>query len=98
MLAFLPKKRGKEDQGDQAKVPPHNGNDPPPAPSSLKALLFPPLLNNVENKGTQGVRARCGAELPPFISIAGHGTNHFCPFTGEGFTDLLFIYRVLSAA
>ena len=42
---------------------------PPPAPGSLKALLFPPLLNNVENKGTQGVRARYGAELPPFISI-----------------------------
>ena len=54
---------------DRAKVPPYNGNDPPPAPGSLKALLFPPLLNNVENKGTQGVRARYGAELPPFISI-----------------------------
>ena len=52
-----------------AKVPPYNGNDPPPAPGSLKALLFPPLLIKVENKGTQGVRARCGAELPPFISI-----------------------------
>ena len=35
----------------------------PSAPGSLKALLFPPLLNNVENKGTQGVRARYGAEL-----------------------------------
>ena len=54
---------------DRVKVPPYNGNDPPPAPGSLKALLFPPLLNNVENKGTQGVRARYGAELPPFISI-----------------------------
>ena len=54
---------------DQAKVPPYNGNDPPPAPGSLKALLLPPLLNNVENKGTQGVRARYGAELPPFVSI-----------------------------
>ena len=54
---------------DREKVPPYNGNDPPPAPGSLKALLFPPLLNNVENKGTQGVRARYGAELPPFISI-----------------------------
>ena len=55
--------------GDRAKVPPYNGNDPPPAPGSLQALLFPPLSNNVENKGTQGVRARCSAELPPFISI-----------------------------
>ena len=54
---------------DRAKVPPYNGNDPPPAPGSLKALLFPPLLNNVQNKGTQGVRARYGVELPPFISI-----------------------------
>ena len=41
----------------------------PPAPGSLKALMFPPLLNNAHNKGTQGVRARYGAELPPFISI-----------------------------
>ena len=39
---------------DRAKVPPYNGNDPPPAPGSLKALLFPPLLNNVENKGRKG--------------------------------------------
>ena len=52
---------------DRAKVPPYNGSDPPPAPGSLKALLFPPLLNEVQNKGTQGVRARYGAELPPFI-------------------------------
>ena len=36
---------------------------------SLKALLFPPLKNNVENKESQGVRARYGAELPPFIAI-----------------------------
>ena len=41
----------------------------PPGPGSLKALLFPPLLNNVKNKGTQGVRARYGAELPLFISF-----------------------------
>ena len=54
---------------DRAKVPPYNGNDPPPAPGSLKALLFPPLLNKAQNKGTQGVRARYGAELPPIISI-----------------------------
>ena len=54
---------------DRAKVPPYNGNDPPPTPRRLKALLFPPLLNKVQNKGTQGVQARYGAELPPFISI-----------------------------
>ena len=54
---------------NRAKVPPYNGNDPPPAPGSLKALLFPPLLNEVQNKGTQGVQARYGAELPPLISI-----------------------------
>ena len=54
---------------DRANVPPYNGNDPPPAPGSLKRSLFPPLLNEVQNKGTQGVRARYGAELPPIISI-----------------------------
>ena len=54
---------------DRAKVPPYNGNDPPPAPGSLKALLFPPLSNEEQNKGTQGVQAKYVAELPPFISI-----------------------------
>ena len=49
--------------------PLHHGNDPPPAPGRLKTLLFPSLLNKVQNKGTQGVWARYGAELPPFISI-----------------------------
>ena len=44
----------------------------PPPPGSLKALLFPPLLNKVENKGTQGVRARYDTELPPIISIVRH--------------------------
>ena len=38
-----------------------------PRPGSLKALLFPPLLNKVQNKGTQGARARYNAELPPII-------------------------------
>ena len=57
---------------DRAKVPPYNGNDPPPAPGSLKRSLFPTLLNEVQNKGTQGVRARYGAELPPIISIVRH--------------------------
>ena len=56
-------------ESDRARVPPYNGNDPPPAPRSLKALLFPPLLNEVQNKGMQGVQARYDAELPPFISI-----------------------------
>ena len=32
---------------DRAKVPPYNGNDSPPAPGSLKELLFPTLLNEV---------------------------------------------------
>ena len=54
---------------DRAKGPPYNGKDPPPAPGSLKTLLFPPLLNKVQNKGAQGVQTRYGAELPPFISI-----------------------------
>ena len=54
---------------DRANVAPYNGNDPPPAPGSLKRSLFPTLLNEVQNKGTQGVRARYGAELPPIISI-----------------------------
>ena len=54
---------------DRAKVPPYNGNDPPPTPGSLTALLFPPLLNEEQNKGTQREQARYGGELPPFISI-----------------------------
>ena len=37
---------------DRLKVPPYNGNDPPPAPGSPKGLLFPSLSNTVENKGT----------------------------------------------
>ena len=41
----------------------------PPSPGSLKALLFPPLLNKEQTKGTQGVRARYDPELPPIISI-----------------------------
>ena len=57
---------------DRAKVPPYNGNDPLLAPGSLKALLFPPLFNKVQNKGPQGVRARYDAELPPIISIVRH--------------------------
>ena len=32
-------------------------------------LLLPPILNKVQNKGTQGVQARYGAELPPSISF-----------------------------
>ena len=41
----------------------------PPSRGSLKALLFPPLLNKVQNNGTQGAQARYDTELPPFISI-----------------------------
>ena len=71
--AFSPSLRAGESyldtEYDRANVPPHNGNDPPPAPGSLKRSLFPTLLNEVQNKGTQGVRARYGAELPPIISI-----------------------------
>ena len=44
----------------------------PPSPGSLKAPLFPSLLRKVQNKGTQWVRARYDAELPPFISIIRH--------------------------
>ena len=43
----------------------------PLSPGSLKALLFPPLVNKVQSKGTQGVRARYDAELHPFISLSG---------------------------
>ena len=67
LLVWLPKIFDTE--YDRANVPPYNGNDPPPAPGSLKRSLFPTLLNEVQNKGTQGVRARYGAELPPIISI-----------------------------
>ena len=67
MVPFTP--RLLDTEYDRAKVPPYNGDDPPPAPGSLNAPLFPPLLNEVQNKGTQGVRARYGAELPPIISI-----------------------------
>ena len=41
----------------------------PPSPGSLKALLFPPLPNKVQNERTQGVRARYDVELPPFCHI-----------------------------
>ena len=67
---------------DRAKAAPHNGNDPPPAPGSLKRSLFPPLLNNVENKGTQGVpsEVRRGTSsihfhcpVPRSSSHIGHG-------------------------
>ena len=56
----------------RAKVPPYSGNDSPPSRDGLKRLLFLPQLNKVQNKGTQGVRARHDAELPPFISIVRH--------------------------
>ena len=59
---------GFDTEYNRAKVPPYNGNDPPPAPGSLKTLLFPPLEKSTK-QGTQGEQARYGAELPPFISI-----------------------------
>ena len=34
-----------------------------------KTVLFPPIVNKVQNEGTQGVRARYCAEFPPLISI-----------------------------
>ena len=43
----------------------------PASAGSLNALLFPPLLNEVQDKGTQGVRARYDLELPPFIPLSG---------------------------
>ena len=44
----------------------------PPSPGSLQTLLFPPLLNKVESKGTKGVRARYDTEFPPIIPIVRH--------------------------
>ena len=64
---FLGKIPKLDTEYDRAKVPPYNGNDPPPG--SLKAPLFPPLLTKVQDKGTQRVRTRYDAELPPFIAI-----------------------------
>ena len=72
LKARSPEKLKFDTEYDRAKVPPYNGNDPPPAPGRLKAPLLPPLLNEAQNnfnKGTQGVRARYGAELAPIISI-----------------------------
>ena len=82
---------------DRAKVQPYNGNDPPPAPGSLKALLFPPLVNNVENKGTQGVRARYGAQhfhcpVPRPSSHFGHAQR-----SGEGVNGCFWRVRFFSA-
>ena len=71
----------------------------PSSPGSLKALLFPPLLKNkVQNKGTQGLRARYSTELPPFISIVRHpgrpvmlGVDQWMQITlGEDFAIHLF--------
>ena len=53
---------------ERAKVSPYKANDPPPSPGNLEALLFPPLVNKVQNKVTQGY----DAELPPFISNVRH--------------------------
>ena len=53
---------------DRAKVPPYNGNDPLPSPGSLKALLFPPLLNEVQGAWT----------LNSIVWHPGHRESVFC--------------------
>ena len=63
---------------DRAKVPPYNGNDPPPAPGSLKAPLFPPLLNKGNARGTSEVRRGTSSihfhcPVPRSSSHSGHG-------------------------
>ena len=66
-----PKPPGRESfdtEYDQAKIPPYT--------RSLKALLFPPPLNKEPNKGKQGVRERCEAELPPFHCLAAQLSSH----------------------
>ena len=45
---------------------------PLPVPGGLKPFLFQPLVNKVQNKGMQGVRARYDAGLSPFISTPRH--------------------------
>ena len=56
-----------------------------PSPASLKALLFPPLLNTkykTRGRNFPRVRARCDAELPQFISIVRWtpwSSNHIGP-------------------
>ena len=68
----------------------------PPAPGSLKALLFPPLLNKVQTKGTQGVQARYGAELPPFISIVQYPVVQ--SYWARTFLDIATCSQVIIAA
>ena len=82
---------------DRAKVLLCNGNDPRPPPGSLEALLLPRLLNKVQNKGTQGARARYSAELHPFISIVRYpgrpvilGMDIRSRFLGRGCDTVLF--------
>ena len=41
----------------------------PARPWQSKSPSVSTLLHKVQNEGTQGVQARYGAELPPFISI-----------------------------
>ena len=57
---------------DQAKVPPHNGNDRRPPLVVQKPLCFHPYQTKYKTRGRNGVRARYDAELSPFISIVGH--------------------------
>ena len=46
-----------------------NGNDPRPTPGKSKTTSASTPIKQCTNKGMQGVQARYGAELPPFISI-----------------------------
>ena len=67
----------------------------PPAPGSLKTLLFPPLLNNVQTRkrkgyrrGTSSIHLHC--PVPRSSSLIGYGENEFpwffmCCVFGCGF-------------
>ena len=58
---------------------------PPPAPGSLKALLFPPLLKNLENKGMQGgtSEVRRGTSSIHFHCPVPRSSSHI----GHGFPE-----------
>ena len=63
---------------DQAKFPSRTIElIPPSSPGSLEAFRFFSFHPCVQNKRTQGVRARHDAELPPFIYIVRHPGRPF---------------------